>query len=386
MNGLDLLLLIAAVLAAVGGWRLGLVTRALGWVGAILGLAVGVSVVPAIAGWVNPPTDAGVLLLGAGCFILLASLGQAIGVGIGSRLRPEPRDAVVRTLDAGGGAVLGIVGVAVLVWLLVPLMAGTQGWVASTTRNSAIARVVSDHLPDPPRQVADLERSLVGGRFPELFSGLRPAPDLPPPPVGSPVGDALLRSTASSTARLQSHACGLVQSGSGFSVGPGLWATNAHVVAGAREIELTTPDGAVGRGRVVAFDPKADLAVVHSDLDRPALPLAMPTDGEGGLVLGYPGGGPFEPAPFLVGNQLVATGYDIYDTDLVRRNLLVLAAELHPGDSGSALVDANGHVLGAAVAVAPDRPGVAYALRSDAVKEILGRAGTQPVATGRCLG
>jgi S1-C subfamily serine protease len=386
MNGLDVLVAIAAVLAALGGWRLGLITRALGWVGAVLGLAIAVSVVPAISRWIDPGSDAGVLLLGAGCFVLLASAGQAAGVAIGSRLRPHPEDAVVRAMDAAGGSVLGVLGVVVILWLLVPLMASTQGWVAQSTRSSAIAQAVTDHLPDPPDQVAELERSLAAGQFPTVLAGLQPTPELPPPPEGSPVDAATLERAASGTAKLQSRACELVQSGSGYSVGSGLWATNAHVVAGADAIELTTPDGARGRGRVVAFDPRVDLAIVRSDLDRPAFDLAPPATQVGGLVLGFPGGGPFEPSPFLIGDELTATGYDIYDEALVRRDLLVMAAQLEPGDSGSALLDAQGRVVGTAVAIAPDRPGVAYALRAEAVQEMVGRAGDAPVDTGRCLG
>ena len=386
MNGLDLLLILAAGLAAWGGWRLGLITRALGWVGAVLGLAIGVSVVPAVARWIDPPSDAGVLLLGAGCFILLASAGQAVGIAIGSRLRPEPHEAVVRVMDAVGGAVLGILGVVVLVWLLVPLMASTQGWVSQATHNSAIARAVTDTLPAPPDQVDELERSLAAGSFPQIFEGLQPSPELPPPPEGSPVSAAMLEQTAVSTARLQSRACDLVQSGSGYSVGDGLWATNAHVVAGAEVVELTTPDGARGTGRVVAFDPNVDLALVGSDLSRPPLAMVSPTTDLGGLVLGFPGGGPFEPSPFLIGEELTATGYDIYDVALVSRDLLVMAAELEPGDSGSALLDGEGRVVGTAVAIAPDRPGVAYALRTESLQDLVTKAADEAVDTGRCLG
>lgn len=385
MNVFDVVLLAAAGLAAWGGWRLGLVTRALGWVGALLGLALAVGIVPAVARWIDPQSDAGILLLGAACLILLASAGQTIGLAIGARLKPESGDSVVRYLDSTGGSMLGVAGVVVLVWLVVPLMASTQGWVAQSTRGSLIARTVAENLPAPPEQIARLERSLAAGGFPRVFQGLEPAPELPPPPEGSPVDAATLEQVAASTARLQSRACDLVQSGSGFSVGNGLWATNAHVVAGAGEIGLTTPDGASSIGRVVYFDPGVDLALVASDLSRPPLLLAPAAEDAGGLVLGFPGGGPFEPSPFLLGDQLDATGYDIYDEDVVSRELLVLAAQLEPGDSGSAVVDGEGRVLGAAVAVAPDRPGVAYALRSEAVEEMAAVAGSDPVDTGRCL-
>jgi S1-C subfamily serine protease len=103
-------------------------------------------------------------------------------------------------------------------------------------------------------------------------------------------------------------------------------------------------------------------------------------------VLGFPGGGAFRPSPFFLGEEMTATGYDIYDEGLVSRELLVLAAELEPGDSGSAVVDAAGRVLGVAVAVAPDREGVAYALDGEAVAERVTAVGSEPVDTGRCLG
>ena len=386
MNVLDLVVVLAMVVAVVGGWRLGLITRALGWVGAALGVAVGISLVPALSRWLSPSTDAGVVLLTAGSFILLVSIGQAIGVAIGSRLRPAVHEEGLRRVDAAGGSVLGAVGVVVIVWLLLPLLAGTEGWVSATTRSSVIARGVTDLLPPPPDSVARLERDLANGNFPQLFAGLRPAPELPAPPEGSPVGPEVLEAALASTARLQGTACGFVQSGSGFSVGDGLWVTNAHVVAGTGGTTLSTPDGATGTGRVVAFDPRTDLAVVRSDdLRRPALPLGESSEGDQGLVLGYPGGGSIEPSPYLVGEMLTATGYDIYDRDLVRRELLILASDLEPGDSGSALIDADGRVVGAAVAVAPDRPGVAYALGSQSVGGLVSVAGADAVGTGECL-
>ena len=97
-----------------------------------------------------------------------------------------------------------------------------------------------------------------------------------------------------------------------------------------------------------------------------------------------------QPHPIVqLGDELAATGYDIYDRALVRRDLLVLASELEPGDSGSAVVDANGTVIGLAVAVAPDRSGVAYALDGSGVRQRVETAvsagGSDAVSTGPCL-
>jgi S1-C subfamily serine protease len=134
----------------------------------------------------------------------------------------------------------------------------------------------------------------------------------------------------------------------------------------------------------VAFDPTVDLAVVATDLDLVVLPTGTVEVGDSGLVLGFPGGGPLDPSPFAVGELLRARGLDIYDRAEVERSLVVLAAELAPGDSGSAVVRDDGRVVAVAVAIAPDRPGVAYALRVEDVLDDLGRV-SGPVDTGECL-
>jgi S1-C subfamily serine protease len=167
---------------------------------------------------------------------------------------------------------------------------------------------------------------------------------------------------------------------------PGLVVTNAHVVAGTDTPTVTTADERTVDATVVAFDPAIDLAVLRAPLDRPALPLAEPAVGESGLVLGFPGGGPLDPSPFSVGELLAARGYDIYDRDTVDRELLVLASELAPGDSGSAVVRADGAVVGVAVAVAPDQRGVSYALAPGQARALVEAAGRNRVDTGPCLG
>jgi S1-C subfamily serine protease len=386
VNGLDLALVLLALLAAFGGWRLGFLTRALGWIGAALGLTLAVLVVPRVLGQLSLSSETAVLLLGLVAFVLIASIGQGIGAAIGSRLRAPVHSDAGRAVDSLGGAALGVVGVGLLAWLILPVMAQTDGWAAASARNSSIARFTVDHLPTPPDQLLSLEQDLAGGNFPELFSGLRPAPDLPPAPTGSPIPQQGLDRLAESTVKVEGPACDLVQSGSGFMVAPGLVATNAHVVAGTSSLQLRSPDGATAKGTVVAFDPRVDLALVATDLDRPVLPLVRPRNGDRGLVFGYPGGGPLAPSPFQVGQQLRARGYDIYDRATVDRDLLVLSSELAPGDSGSAVVRADGSVIGVAVAIAPDRPGVAYALAEEQLAPLVAAARARaPVSTGPCL-
>lgn len=384
MNGLDLLLVVLAGVAAVGGWRLGFVRRASGWVGAGMGVGVAILVAPGLVDRLSLESDLAVVLVVTALLVLLASIGQGLGAMVGARLHREVESPAVRTVDAFGGTLLGVLAVAVLAWLVVPVMADAEGWPSASTRGSTFAELIIRYLPEPPPQIQELERQLVGGDYPQLFAGLQAAPEIPAAPADSPVSQAVLDATAPSAVRLQSEACGQLQSGSGFFVAPGLVATNAHVVAGADEVELLSADGGSGGGDVVAFDPAVDLALVRTDLERPPLPLAEPDEGEQGLVLGFPGGGPFAPSPFEVGELLDARGFDIYDQATVDRRILALASALEPGDSGSAVLRTDGSVIGVAVAVAPDRPEVAYALHSDELLELLERADGAAVATGPC--
>lgn len=385
MNALDLLLVLAAGFAAFGGWKLGFLRRLSGWIGAGLGLAVGILVLPSVTERLGTVSDLTIFAIGAALLVLLASIGQGLGAVVGSRLRLGVDSKAGAGVDALGGAVLGIVGIGVLAWLVLPVMGETEGWPAATARGSSIARAITEHLPDPPPQITEFERELAGGEFPKVFAGLRAAPELPDPPQGSPIGAEQLEQLAASVVQLQSTACGRIQSGSAFYVDDRLVATNAHVVAGAGTVTVIGTDGDRTSGEVVAIDPDVDLALVRTDEGGPVLPLAPPSIGDVGLVMGFPGGGPFDPSPFEVGERLDATGYDIYDGALVERDLLVLASDLAPGDSGSAVLRADGSVIGVAVAIAPDRAGVAYALTSDELAELLSAGAGEPVSTGACV-
>ncbi len=384
MNPLDLLILAAALVAVVAGWRMGFLARAFGWAGAGVGVVAALVLVPRLVERLDLESRAVVAVTSALAALTLVTLGQGVGAAIGARLRPGASVPHWRLLDAAGGAALGMCVVAVLVWLLVPVLARTDGWTASLARNSRLAELAARYLPEPPPVLDELQRRLETGDFPELFADLEPAPELPPPPEGSAIDAAQLASLAAGVVRVEGEACDSLQTGSGFAIAPGLVVTNAHVVAGTGRSELETPDGRRGSGRVVAFDPSIDLAVVATDLELEVLPTGTAAVGDTGLVLGFPGGGPLDPSPFAVGELLRARGLDIYDRAQVERSLVVLAAELAPGDSGSAVVRDDGRVVAVAVAIAPDRPGVAYALRVEDVLDDLERV-SGPVDTGACL-
>ena len=122
-------------------------------------------------------------------------------------------------------------------------------------------------------------------------------------------------------------------------------------------------------------------------LDRPWLSLGRDStqSGSTGGVFGHPGGEPLRIAPFKVARTLDAKGLDIYGTASTSRRVLELGSTLRPGDSGSALIDADGKVVGVAFAISRDRTDVAYALDPSEVRSALAATSPNAVSTGPCL-
>jgi S1-C subfamily serine protease len=386
VNVLDIMLVVLAVSAAVGGYRLGFIARATSWLGLALGVAAGAFLLPELLPRMKDASDVTIALVAIVSLVGAALVGQALGLVLGSRLHAElPAGAARRTDQIAGGAI-GIVGLLVALWLLLPTLADVPGWTSEQARSSVIAREVSDRFPDPPDTLEALRRIVGDDPFPEVFDALRPAPDPGATPGASGLSTETADQVARSVVKVEGEACARIQEGSGFFVADDLVVTNAHVVAGEDDSQVELSDGSTVDAVVVAFDPARDLAVLRtSGADRPALPLRAGAAADTGGVFGRPGGGPLEVSPFRIGEQITAVGNDIYDAERTSREVLVLASDLAPGDSGAALIDPQGQVIGVAFAVAPDKPGVAYALAIEELNVVLSGDLSRERDTGGCL-
>ena len=390
MNVLDLVVLAAMGAAGYVGYRIGFVARVTSWVGLAIGVALAIAFVDDIVDPLSSQPSQTRLLVALAFFVALATAGQALGFGAGTalRCRLSPRDGLHRA-DRIGGAVVGVLGVLVAVWLLVPALSSASGWPARAARDSEIIRAIDRYAPDPPPQAERLGRRVAEGPFPEVFSRLNgpgdvgvPPTDVLPPDVAARVADA--------TVRVEGHACDQIQAGSGWVAGADLVVTNAHVVAGERNTQVETRDGRRLAASVVAFDPGRDLAVLRvRNLRLLPLQRADGSDGMTGAVFGYPGGGPLTISPARISETVNAAGTDIYRTGRTRRQVYVVAAELAPGDSGGPLVDERGRAVGVAFAIDPGQEATGYVLTRAEVDAVLvpilnGGAPT-PVGAGPCL-
>ena len=386
MNLLDLLILAVALGAAVGGYRIGLLSRAVAWLGLGLGLALSFRLVGPAVGLVDRQDQTLRLVVAVLVPMVLASIGQSLGYLVGDRLRQTlPQE--LRPVDQVGGAGAGVLGVAVVVWLLTPTLGLVPGAVARAARESAIVSFLDETTPAPPDSVHELAQQVSALPFPEVFGGMGVSPDAGPAPAQVALDGGLVSAVVPSTMNIESTGCGGVQEGSGFVVEPGLVVTNAHVVAGTSSHEVVLDDGSRLPATVVLYDPERDLALVEvPGLDRPPLSVADVEQDEAVAVFGYPGGqDQVRVAPATVAGRRTAVGRDIYGSGEVRREILILAAELRHGDSGSALVDTEGRVVGVAFAIAPDRTSTAYALTEPELGAVLDAPRSPATSTGACI-
>ena len=382
----DIVLVAVGAAAAVGGYRLGFVARAASWLGFVLGLVAGAVLLPVVLPEVQDASRVTMSLVSIGLLVGMALIGNALGLVLGSRMHAELPPGSARRADQAAGGVFGVLGMLVILWLLLPTLAHIPGGMATQARGSVIAREVNEAFPDLPDTLEALRRVVGDDPFPEVFDALQPAPDPGASPGSSGLSTELANQVVRSTVKVEGIACSRIQDGSGFFVDDDLVVTNAHVVAGEDETTVELSDGSTLDAEVVAFDPQRDLAVLRTEGGgAPSLPLRDAEEGDTGGVFGRPGGGPLEISPFRVADQVAARGRDIYDNNETTRDVLVLAAELAPGDSGSALVDPQGRVVGVAFAVAPDKPGVSYALAIDELEAVLAGDLASARDTGGCL-
>lgn len=391
MNVLDLIIVILLVTSVGGGWRLGLLTGATSWVLLIQALVVVTLVLPPVATTLGGEDPGLRLLVAALLFVGAGFAGQRVGILFGSHFRrallPEEGDA--RRWDKVAGAATAPVAVLVGLWLLVlPPLSHASGSLSGLARHSALVRAMEAAFPEPPETSQALRRLAGPAGAPHVFDGLIPDIDAGPPPAQPPLSPEVLARVSASTVKVEGAACGYERDGSGFAVGPELVATNAHVVAGQRRTTVIRPDGRRLRAQVAAFDPARDLALLAvPGLGQAPLPLGTGRVGTTGAVFGHPGGqAALEVSPAALRQQVNSIGPDLYDLALTRRAVYVLAAELAPGDSGGALVNGEGEVVGVAFAISPDDDTTAYALAASELRSVLEAERGAPVSTGVCIG
>ena len=234
-----------------------------------------------------------------------------------------------------------------------------------------------------------------------------PAPEPRASSAPAPVTAAAPRANASAQAAAAGDIPGIVRKvepsvvtiahdeGTGSGVvwsGDGVVVTNAHVVGDVREVEVAFFDGKRADGRVRATDPDTDLAVVdveRRDLQPATFQKTLPAVGELAVAMGSPLG--FQntiTAGIISGlHREIPGSADQGIRSLV--DLIQTDAAISPGNSGGALVNARGEVVGINVAYIPPEQGavaIGFAIPGATAVDVVGQLLRDGRATHSYLG
>jgi S1-C subfamily serine protease len=388
---LDLILLGAAALFALSGYRQGFVVGVLSFVGFLGGGVIGANLAPTVAK--HPPFDGlprtTVALL---TVFLAATLGQVLTTLVGHLVRNKILWKPARTVDAVAGAGVSVVSFLLVAWLVGTAVSSAPSTkLTSQVRRSAVLAYVDKAVPGGAKSlVAGLRRLIDKGDFPSVFGDLVPTRVRPVDPPDA----ALAQSEVVTTSRSRifkitgvANSCSKRIEGTGFLYAQDRVMTNAHVVAG-----VSKPDVEIGgvqhHATVVLYDPDRDIAVLAvPGLKLTPLPFVGPAkSGESAIVVGYPEDGPYRADAARVRGTQPAQGPNIYQNKTVVRQIYALRTRVRPGNSGGPLLAPKGGVYGVIFARAEDDPETGYALTAKEVASDAdaGRTLTSQVSTRGC--
>ena len=126
--------------------------------------------------------------------------------------------------------------------------------------------------------------------------------------------------------------------------------TNNHVVEGADEIEVVLTDGRKAPAKIVGLDPETDLAVIKIKLDKlPSIVLGQSEQARvGDVVLAI--GNPFGVGQTVTMGIISALGRNNLHINSFE-NFIQTDAAINFGNSGGALVDTRGNLIGINTAI-----------------------------------
>lgn len=142
---------------------------------------------------------------------------------------------------------------------------------------------------------------------------------------------------------------GVILSADGYIV------TNNHVIEGADRLEVTLNDNSVYNAKVVGTDPATDVALLKIEAENlPVIPIGDSDKlrvGEWVLAVGNPFGFTSTVTTGIVSAKARSVGHAGYGRQMGVESYIQTDAAVNPGNSGGALVNCNGELVGINTAI-----------------------------------
>jgi S1-C subfamily serine protease len=212
--------------------------------------------------------------------------------------------------------------------------------------------------------------------------GSAPRRDAAPAPDDAPLLDAYSNAVTGVVGKLAptvvqlavSDARGRAGTGSGVILSPdGLILTNSHVAGGAQRIAAATGDGRKLSARVLGDDPDTDLCLLRAEGSE-ALPHATLGDSSrlkpGQLAIAI--GNPLGFSATVTAGVISAVGRTLRGrSGRLIDDVIQTDAALNPGNSGGALADSHGRVIGISTAIIYGAQGICFAVASNTAAHVV---------------
>ena len=166
-----------------------------------------------------------------------------------------------------------------------------------------------------------------------------------------------------------------IGTGSGVIISAdGLIITNYHVIEDATEIEITSNKNKTYKAEIIGSDPNTDLAVlkINPDENLPFIPFGDSDNSRiGEWVLAV--GNPFNLNSTVTAGIISAKSRDLNDRDSKNQSFIQTDAAVNMGNSGGALVNTSGELIGINTAISSITGGFvgySFAVPSNIVRKV----------------
>lgn len=392
----DIIAVLVFIVFAAFGWMTGFLSSLYGFIGALIGILLEAVTMPLVLS----ATDNGQIrfLVGIIYGFVLVSVCSVSAEILGIYMR-DRMGLTKSRISRLAGSLFKVMLAGVLIWVFFsPLSVQSNTSMGRLMRESQVIQALNVFAPHAAQQIPEMldasARTASLQQMSERSSQLAAEAAAPDPSI---LNDPEVVAARKSIVKVFGVApdCHRKLEGTGFVFSPGLIATNAHVVAGARKIQVETVKGSF-KARPVVFDPMRDVAVLwvpdiaSAALLLPAIPRAPQKGRDPGISLaipGFPNNGPYRVTPARLLEQFILNGPGIYGTTIVEREAYAVLGTVMSGNSGGPVLNANGQYLGLVFGVSTEKSGTAYTLTSAEMQPVLQKALTtrEKVSTGRCV-